>query len=761
MDIEVLGLLLCTNLKFSSFFVEIGDVNLESVASTKLASPIDDAMEGSAIEFRHLNLESTALFREILHVFGNSLGARYAAIFVDSVLADLIEASQKMPSGVDSLIEWLHEWIGSLVVVREVVGGAFSTNEVANGDKKRDQRRKRILLSLASSTLPLLIESSLWSLQLPLENERSHQDGSQTETSPSPRKLQGNACVVVLLLEFMRAFFNCLGQSTRLFLPTILYPLIEKASQDSLPSVRTSTLLALESASVACGTKKMENLIAEQQAVAVSAMLGQLRLPGGAQAPGPYDKEGIISVSRSARWTLDTITKSNVAPTDTMVASSVMDLMYLLHFRLSHFFLQHGLASEEIDDVCRLDISFYEHLLSTHGADISSVYTYKMSTDVCDPKQPWHDALVAYRKAPANGFHSEKNDDTHDNEQQKLLPLSEKDVGLCSKLNAQGCYLLSNSSLKTRILACESLTLGFKFLAFVGSNHEDKEDEENTIKNSILRQVADSWPSVKARLVTLSKETSIATARGVSTVIIPIQQPSSIIRNEPKIEIATHRFFLAKLFSLVAYLCQCSGDFMAERFQNDVWPVAARQLSDMLHRMPMQLQRGSRQRLGPSQSLLSQGGHLGMDALTLNSREERPGSHWSVSERKLAISIFCCLDRAIGNEDCGRALYKLLPAVGSMMLPFLDADDSDILTLTMNCLKSILSIDCDVLLRPLLELTGQGLPPSPLLLRTNTNDRTRPTLFSMQHEEPHTSSLASRCQELLVFAESLPEQRLI
>jgi len=52
------------------------------------------------------------------------------------------------------------------------------------------------------------------------------------------------------------------------------------------------------------------------------------------------------------------------------------------------------------------------------------------------------------------------------------LDVTKGDISLFAKLIARGCYLLSNIKLDSRISSCDALTLAFKFLAFVGSEHD-------------------------------------------------------------------------------------------------------------------------------------------------------------------------------------------------------------------------------------------------------------------------------------------------
>ena len=324
-----------------------------------------------------------------------------------------------------------------------------------------------------------------------------------------------------------------------------------------------------------------------------------------------------------------------------------------------------------------------------------------------------------------------------------------------------------------------SLSFSSPFLHIQEPEDDDEEEggQQSNIKNSILRQVADSWPSVKARLVTLSEEISAATTRGVSTFIVTTHHPTT--NGGPhKIDVATQRYFLAKLFGLIAHMAQCSGDFIAERFRNDVWPMAADQLGTALQSKE---ELRSNHRSGRVRQLKGQEdqkrSNNAENTLSISGHVDEPGRRWSESERALIFAILESLNTAIGNEECGRALYTILSPIGSVLLPFLGVDDAQISDLVMEIIKKILSIDCDVMLRSLLELSGQGLPRPPLSLRRK-EPRNKLALFQpsdrlsdsnslialdgyRNNDHSWKSRISKRCNECLVFIETLPEQPLL
>jgi hypothetical protein len=57
----------------------------------------------------------------MLRALGESLGIKHGAIVVDAFVSDIFEASiGGLSLSGEAYIEWLHEWIGSLAIAKEV-----------------------------------------------------------------------------------------------------------------------------------------------------------------------------------------------------------------------------------------------------------------------------------------------------------------------------------------------------------------------------------------------------------------------------------------------------------------------------------------------------------------------------------------------------------------------------------------------------------------------------------------------------------------
>ena len=204
-------------------------------------------------------------------------------------------------------------------------------------------------------------------------------------------------------------------------------------------------------------------------------------------------------------------------------------------------------------------------------------------------------------------------------------------------------------------------------------------------------------------------------------------------------------------------MCECSGDFFADRFRNDVWPVMARHLEYLLEELQRQ-----REAHAPS---MTTGGLVSSSFVADN--RTTVSFKMSDTQRQLIVSILKCLNRIFQQQECGKAVEKLLGSIGSTLLPLLDIEDqTKIQELSMDCIRNILQIDCDVLRRPLVDLSGTRIPSCPLKFGTNLGNNSGEENADSSYVSVSTgrssssSSLANRCHELLVFADALPEQAI-
>lgn len=184
---------------------------------------------------------------------------------------------------------------------------------------------------------------------------------------------------------------------------------------------------------------------------------------------------------------------------------------------------------------------------------------------------------------------------------------------------------------------------------------------------------------------------------------------------------------LSKLFELMACMCEMSGDFMVTRIREQVWPIAA-QLLDVYVREKQNIEH-------PVSGLISP--DLTRKTPFLTERE------------KLLHAVLEFLSRVYGVRKCGVGLARLIPAAGTIVLPFL-ADQGDLRARAMEAVKAMVMIDCDALWRPLLQLSRRQIPTRtlyPQFAGLDANDK-------VECKTP----LELAAAELVAFIESLPEQ---
>jgi len=445
----------------------------------------------------------------ILRSLGKLLGPKYGALFVDEIISDFVEATLQMPKteidnekiSSDLLEGWLHEWVGSLIVAQEVLLGCFEANTQREQFQqkelllveKQEKRKRRILLSLASSILPLLVDCSIWNLpidsQITSLKNATINDGN---TVLSPQTLRRNKIVVISLMELILVFCQLLEQDIREVMVSIFFPIVEKTARKSQEInsniVQQTGLSILKMMSSSCGFQSTEDLIYAEQNQLIAVMVGRLRLPGGSRIPKSRDDaEEVLSVAKISIWVLEMVNRRKNIEVNSIQQSSeeetpqsdeqrtknsaIIDLVALLDYRFDHLFLHKVLADADVGTVCSLYKAFFNYFLLLLKVNKDATYSFQMKNLSPDSNQPWLDLLSQFRKHPRDTQETDDNDSLEENDG-RLLDVTKGDISLFAKLISRGCYLLSNIKLDSRISSCDALTLAFKFLAFVGSEHD-------------------------------------------------------------------------------------------------------------------------------------------------------------------------------------------------------------------------------------------------------------------------------------------------
>lgn len=356
--------------------------------------------------------------------------------------------------------------------------GAFSATGEDAGPKQ-ERRRRRVLQSLASSVLPLLVDFSLWT-----PSTRGQLRGSdQVYLSSTPLLEQGSACITVLLLEVVGAFSELLGEDVDTLLSSTLYPIVDKASHGNSAIVQQAALRAARSIARSRSVANLNEFLRRESHNLMASMLGRLRLPGGVQVPRDGDLEEILVISASLRWVLEEAVKANSETTwdsDSAAVSSLIDLMTLLTERLDHLLLRKRVPEDDIYDLPHLHKACFDYLFAVFGGNEKARYCHRSKGTTTGSSQPWLDLLSPFRKASLDDFQAPSGEeegpsyDLNDTEETSVerLSVGMTEVNFVSKIIFRGCYFLSSESLRVQIATCDSLSSGFKFLAFVACVHE-------------------------------------------------------------------------------------------------------------------------------------------------------------------------------------------------------------------------------------------------------------------------------------------------
>ena len=662
--------------------------------------------------------------------------------------------------------------------------GSESENELA----KQQRKRVKFLHSLQTSILPIITSPCLWNLPIIADipmNPLSPQHPSEFSAT-SRVALRGNAFFSCLLLEIIGVLTTLLDQETHSFLSVVLLSIVEKASSRNVPLVQWTAASVLEQIVTACRYDNISDLINQSMPFLMSGLVGRLRIPGGRLVPGYDELEGVIAVSGVVRYVLKTTLSGAIteeASIDTIAnISHVVKAVSVLMERFDHLIVQKLVAEPQLLELAHLCQECFSFLLSCYGASSETIYTYRMrangeDAEEEDSKKLWWNLLSPFRVTVAeNGVdacvrqESKSINNTSDrfaattgpvSGQPKEPAITSEEIDFVSRLMARCYYFLSNPSLRVKISSCDALIAGFRFLGFVAWSQkvsqrkqaivfyiaisaqnpppaypfQDSTDDSSKIRTSILREVGTAWPLVKTRLTATSNQIA---ALGKAKFVLILQQGVENM-SLPHDDVGKVRIFHAKLITLISSMGEGSGDFIASRFQNDVWPIMATQLGFLIETHS--------ETSNPRDDKKSKF-RFDMEAQTIHRKS------WHDSERFLILAMMDCVHRLFSLEECGQSLSGLVSQIGTVLLPFLDDGDAAIVEEASHALKAMFSVDCDALWRPLLQLAGQPFPPCHLRRPlSTTSSELIPSSFP-------TGRLAEKARELIAYIESLPEQDL-
>jgi hypothetical protein len=726
---------------------------------------------------RNMTNETKEVAVNMLRSLGKALGPKYTAVFVDACIADLFEACVSRVESRVSLVgksqtEWLHERIGSIFLVQEMLIGAFAMEPEGPGASKRDQKRSRILSDLASSILPIVISSPLYDLPTypshqgaEVVNERgmTSQVGSVVALDNARGRevlsaaLRGNASISFYLLGVTGTMFDLLGRAGHSFLPLVLYPVLKNIGSRNILLNQEMAFHVLESLVTSCEYENMTDLLTENMDNLMGTLMGRIRVSGGRSlGKTESDDETITVVSTvTAMLRIAAGSTDNTQVCERSFSPSMLSYMEeLVTVLIARFDHQAGKSANQRDTVTAF-VQLFDAALTHMDCWYEYVETktpVNSSAVSESSKEAWLALLDPFlidkerRLSPEEGFELYRDQHVQDKEPAIGFQLvSASEIEFVKRIISRCSFLLSHPSLTSQIQSCAALIRGFSFLGAVARRVCPGVDEPNGSSTAILRQVSVSWPAISARLKAASS--NVRVSRGTSLLVL---QPSSQrYATSLPTNIGEQRVFLSKLFELVGVMTVCADDFMASRFRQDVWPCIVQVLGSFATSRQGLL--STEPQSFPSPVAVSR---------PVNQKRVFHAQKLSASELGLALGIIQCLARVFGHRPSGLVLAGLIPSAGSMLFPFLESSDDDgtheaLETICMTALRNMVLIDCDALLRPLLDLSARGLPPYPLGVLAATENAKEQALGRSPD-----SVLVKRANELVDFIEALPEQKL-
>ena len=96
----------------------LGDIDLESSSSHDVTNRQESTTN---VMFRHLATDTGVIFREVLRLYGATIGWKLGSRLIDTLLSDFCERSfEHLKSAKNFQSEFLHQNVGALVVCEEV-----------------------------------------------------------------------------------------------------------------------------------------------------------------------------------------------------------------------------------------------------------------------------------------------------------------------------------------------------------------------------------------------------------------------------------------------------------------------------------------------------------------------------------------------------------------------------------------------------------------------------------------------------------------
>mmetsp|Transcript_3264 Transcript_3264/g.4871 ORF Transcript_3264/g.4871 Transcript_3264/m.4871 type:complete len:759 (-) Transcript_3264:965-3241(-) len=699
----------------------IFDVDFESLQErSRIELALSKNLKAAqVVKFRYISGSTIILAKELVRSLGRALGHKRAFIFIDTCIYDLHNSYSD--STLVSQVSWLHEWIGVITLLEEILVGLTTSHLAQKGGL--DRKNKKRLKLLSSNLFPLITRSPIWSLstrQRSDENEAQQAGQLKPDTLSfnrqiSAKTLKGNAFLILSLLRFIRLLIHLLGKDTSHFLPILLFPLFEKASKQNHYQVRAGAFDVIEEIRIACSWETLEDLVCHNFDFLLQSLQNEMRQIRSSGRHG--------NLATIAKYILESIHGDSRLPsvatlhrTDHVIRN--IDLTVKIGVDITSSFDRHFLRSELLESVQSLldIIEFYEetlrYILRSFGWDSEEIEFYAPPCEA--PDQPWLAIMQPFQKGSLYSVNTDEEFlEVTEKEKTDSIDITQGELNYLNLVLSRCSFFSSHPSLLVQVSSCQVQKLAFLILGHVSKNFtaEDGEDMLENPSNAIFRQISESWPSISSRVESLSRKiNTLQNIHGLTSYI-----PSELAISDGSSSI----IFLARLLELIGVMSFVSGSFMWSRIQGDVWSTCSSLLGSFLEKK------------SKTASIVE----IHSPILTGNER--------------LLLSLFNFFIGVFNQRELGLKAAPLISSIGAMLIPFI-ADKAPIGEKAMKTLKSMIIIDNDALWRPLFATSGQGQPSHPFIRVNSSQAITMPG-------QP-LCLLQSRAQELLDFSNSLPEQ---
>ena len=708
--------------------------------------------------FLFLGDESIRAARKTVHLIARVLGTKRSAFLIDDCFAEIFKSHSRACSDniylANEGIDRRRLCSGQCIFISELLSGSFKSS-------KSTTSMTNIFSSLASSVLPLIVSDSMWTLPTVLEagtindsrkgqsREMGTHGWNQTSNGqtacPSATIMNSNAVLISVMMGVIREFTHALGENMRLHLPILLFPILERASPiGNHSTVQRAAVSTLQDITHSIGYDDVSSLIASNFDYLVDAISLRLR---------KYGKENMC-LERSCVGVIDLILCSAIHKRDANVSTAngpvavgyVSIASNLLTCFLNYLDRQSVLTNQNILDATRILQSMCAFMESSIDMHLSVSTPVTQDEVDCDWLQRLDFDLTSLSAGHASDVRCDDdfvtvNDDikptdelllgdTHDAQKNDRDETNfMKEVNAINTILSRCCYLLCYSNLPIQVICCETIHFGFRALGKIGSL-QTKLHGESAI-NPLFRSIAEFWPSIIARLRSVSA--NLASMNILSRSDLSVR---NIMATDQAHDYSSHaglEVLMSKLLVITSELCMSSDGFFADRFENDAYPLIASLMTDLLSKFNTEL---------PHKRLSN-----------------------AAQKQTLLLSILHCFECTF-ESGCRNCLAGIIPATGAMLLPLLVCQ-GPVGDGATAALKAMLMVDSDALWREVHFLSGNPFPDNPIFTLSSTSAVTRSSLcssttvtLSRNESRSYDVILSERAMELLVFIECLPEQAI-